>query len=385
MRRLAASLGALVCALILPCGASAQATSSEASGTITVISGSWFTIQTSGRQTGVLNALVDAANAITRDDYPYVWGGGHPEAGVASAAIGAKGKEAKVLGYDCSGAVAAVLAGAGLWPAGGAVPNDAGVIAQLLQEKLIASGPATSADGVTLYDRPGVHIFMNIEGRFFGTSDGGAGGSAKGGAGWLYDGAPDAHNPHFKQYHIVSPVLRDRTTYGHTLTFQTGSEATLIAGAALGNTVTVTYSPGGSGTLLATALAYAGAVTATGTVTAIAADGSAFTVQTAAGPTLALEPSYAGLLDDLAVGDTVQVTYTTSGAVLTARSLVVTAAVAPTPAPTATPTGTTGPSGPSSGGGDGGDGGDGGGDGGGYGGGGWPGGGYGGGYGGYGG
>ena len=251
MRRLVVSLAALVCALILPCGASAQATSSEASGTIVVISGSWFTIQTSGRQTGVLNALVDAANAITKDDFPYVWGGGHPEAGVASAAIGAKGKEAKVLGYDCSGAVAAVLAGAGLWPAGGSVPNDAGVIAQLLQEKLIAKGPATTADGVTLYDHPGVHIFMNIEGRFFGTSDGGGGANPAGGAGWLDDGAPDASSHKYKAYHLLPNVLQEQTTFTRVLTFTTAGHPGLVHGVELGGDLHVAYTQAPNGRMTA--------------------------------------------------------------------------------------------------------------------------------------
>ncbi len=104
MRRLVVNLVALVCALAAPCvasgappaaavrAASAQAAGAQASGTITVISGSWFTIQTSGRRTGVVNALVAAANAVTNGDYPYVWGGGHPEAGVASAVAGARGR-----------------------------------------------------------------------------------------------------------------------------------------------------------------------------------------------------------------------------------------------------------------------------------------------------
>ena len=64
-----------------------------------------------------------------------------------------------------SGAVAAVLTRVGLWPAGSGVPNDAGMISALLRNRLIAAGPATAPDGVTLYDHPGVHIFMNINGR----------------------------------------------------------------------------------------------------------------------------------------------------------------------------------------------------------------------------
>ena len=233
MRRPAAVI-ALGVALALPCAAhatgvraaSAQAAPAQAGGTITALGPSWLTIQTSGRRTGVVNAMVAAANAVTRANYPYVWGGGHPEAGVASAS----GRK-RAVGFDCSGSVAAVLAGAGVWPAGGPVPNDAGVISQLLQAGLIARGPGRGPVEVTLYDHPGVHIFMNIDGRFFGTSDGGGGGSAKGGAGWLADGASDAYNRAFRQYHVIPSVLRDRTTYGHSLTFQTAATPTLVAGA----------------------------------------------------------------------------------------------------------------------------------------------------------
>ena len=290
--------------------------------------------------------MVLAANAITNDDYPYVWGGGHPEAGVASAAAGAHGRSARVAGFDCSGSVAAVLAGAGLWPAGGPVPADAGVIAQLLGDKLIARGPGSGPTEVTLYDRPGVHIFMNIDGRFFGTSDGAGGGSVKGGPGWLYDGAPDAFSPKFKQYHVLPAVLKDSTSYGHSLTFQTGADLNLLEGAALGDQVTVSYSPGGSGTMVASALTYVGSITTSGTVTSIAADGSAFTVATPAGSSLTLTPNVAALIDGLVTGDQIQVTYTASASGLLAHVVTVTASPPPAAAPT---TGASGSSSDSSG------------------------------------
>jgi hypothetical protein len=75
---------------------------------------------------------------------------------------------------------------------GSGVPADNGVIAQLRREHLIASGPGTA----TLYDKPRVHILMNIEGRYFATSDGGAGSSLNphGAAGWRDDGASDAES-----------------------------------------------------------------------------------------------------------------------------------------------------------------------------------------------
>ena len=46
-------------------------------------------IQTPGKAVGVLNALTSAANRVAAADYPYVWGGGHGQAGIAS--VGAQG------------------------------------------------------------------------------------------------------------------------------------------------------------------------------------------------------------------------------------------------------------------------------------------------------
>ena len=253
------------------------------SGTIAAVEGSDFTIQTNGRPTGMIAALTDAANAVTRANTPYVWGGGHGEAGVASRGdIGGPGANGKNIGFDCSGAVAAVLAAAGLWPAGSFVPNDAGVIARLLADGVIAPGPGTAPDEVTLYDHPGVHIFMNIDGHFWGTSDGGAGGDAKGGAGWLDDGASDARSRAFRQYHVVPSILRDTTTYGQEYTFQLSADPGLIDGFLIGDRVAVGYRAT-AGSMNASGLNWIGARTLVGTVTSLGADGTGFVVQTRAG------------------------------------------------------------------------------------------------------
>jgi hypothetical protein len=72
----------------------------------------------------------------------------------------------------------------------------------------------------------------------------------------------------------------------------------------------------------------------TGTVTAIAADGTSFILQPVSGQPLTLAVTDPQLLQNLATGDTVQVTYTTSGSTALARVVTVTAtAPAPTPAP----------------------------------------------------
>jgi hypothetical protein len=112
----------------------------QISETIVSIDWSSFTIQTGGKRMAVINALTAAANAITAGDYPYVYGGGHAEAGIASIGIKGPGYNGRRIGFDCSGSVAAVLAGGGVWQAGTGVPADNGVIAQLLQERLIARG-----------------------------------------------------------------------------------------------------------------------------------------------------------------------------------------------------------------------------------------------------
>jgi hypothetical protein len=328
VKRRFASCCALILALVIPSAAVASSprvvAGGSATGTVTALSGSSFTIQTAGRRVGVVNAMTNAASTITRQDYPYVYGGGHAEAGIASIGIKGPGYNGHRKGYDCSGSVGAVLADAGLWPAGGGVPNDAGIIATLKHERLIVPGVGRGSVEVTLYDHPGVHIFMNIDGRFFGTSDGGGGGNPRGGAGWLDDGAPDASSRAYKPYHFVSSVLRSSTTAGHIVNFELGA---LGAPAALelGDTVQVTYKESSAGSLFATAIAYPGSVTITGTVGTVAPDGSSFTLQTSSGQTLTMVVPNPTLSQGLGSGDTVQVTYTSSGSTLTARALTITA------------------------------------------------------------
>jgi hypothetical protein len=285
-----------------------------------------LTVATSGRAAGVIHAMTAAADAITRANYPYVWGGGHARAGAASVGIRGPGYNGRRFGFDCSGSVAAVLAAGGLWPAGAGVPGDLGVIQQLLAARLIAPGPGRAPAEVTLYDESGVHIFMNIDGRFFGTSDGAGGGSRKGGPGWLDDGAADAFTRAFRQYHVLAGALRDHSSDAHRFTLQ-AADPSELAGVALGDRIHVRFRPGPSGTLSLLALTYPGARSAHGTLAAIAADGSSFTLLDAAGQTLSFAaPAGSGLTQTLALGDQVLVTYTVRGSVLTARSATVTAA-----------------------------------------------------------
>jgi len=199
----------------------------------------------------VIAALRDAADAVTAADFPYVYAGGHAEAGIASTGAKGPGYNGRRIGFDCSGSVAAVLSGAGVWPVAGGVPSDAGVISELLHEHLIARGRGHGASEVTLYDDSGVHIFMDIDGRFFGTSDGAGGGNPNGGAGWLDDGAPDASSRQYKPYHLLPGVLRQQTTLERIFTFRTPGHATITHGLMLGSVVHVGYTVAPDGRLVA--------------------------------------------------------------------------------------------------------------------------------------
>jgi hypothetical protein len=291
----------------------------HALGRVTFVGASSFTIQTGGRRMGMINALTTSADAVTVEDYPYVWGGGHGAAGIASVGSPGPGHNGKRIGYDCSGAVAAVLARVGLWPAGSGVPNDAGVISALLRRGLIASGPASAPDGVTLYDHPGVHIFMNINGRFWGTSDGGAGGNPNGGAGWLSDGAWDARSKQFNQYHFVASILKNRASYGQDYTFQFFQNPFLMLGLLPGDAVQVAYAASGIGTMNAIAIDYTGARTATGTVVQVGIAGSSLTLMSINGAVTTYQTGgNFELTQQLALGDVASVAFTTSPASSTA-------------------------------------------------------------------
>lgn len=227
------------------------------SGTIIAIHGDAFTVQGPGRRLPVVNALIAAANEVTAGDYPYVYGGGHPEAGIPNIGLPGPGYNGRRVGFDCSGSVAAVLAGGGLWQPESGVPADNGVIAQLLSEHLIAPGPGHGPTEVTLYDDPGVHIFMRIDGRYFGTSDGYAENASqrRGGAGWLNDGAPDTTRRIYKRYHVLVWLLTRPTTYSPTLTFKA---APGVGRLSLGESVHVSYIQPVAGSMTARSVRAAG-------------------------------------------------------------------------------------------------------------------------------
>jgi hypothetical protein len=325
MTRLLASVCALACAGLIPAAAHAATGQGALTGRITYVGSSTLTVQTAGKSVGVITALTRAASALAAGQWPYVWGGGHAEAGVASLGGRGPGSNGHRRGFDCSGSVAAVLSGAGLWPAGAGVPSDLGVIRQLVAHGLIARGPGRAPNAVDLYDHPGVHIFMSINGRFFGTSDGG-GGNRRGGPTWLDDTAWDSYSRAFRRYHFVPSVLRNRTIYGHSYTFQTFAHPELVYGAELGDKVTVNYAQWNTGSMGIRALVYSGARTAAGTVTAVT--GSTLAVQTASGLTLTFSTSpVSQLVSSVQVGNGVEVTYAKNSAgLLVPHALQITSA-----------------------------------------------------------
>ncbi len=221
--------------------------------------------------------------------------------------------------------MAAVLAGAGVWTRGTGVPADNGIIAQLLSEHVIARGVGTGAQEVTLWDKPGVHIFMNIDGRFFGTSDGGSGnpGQKHGGAGWLNDGAPDTLSRAFHPYHLLPSVLRGRTTYGPTLTLTAGLGTTLLDGLSVGNRVRVAYVENNRSMFIARTITYLGATTVTGIIAGVAPTTPQLQLTVGRRTVTLSTAGDSGLLTGTQIGDRVRVTYTRSAGALTARALTV--------------------------------------------------------------
>ncbi len=305
MKRLTVNLCVLVCALAPP-AAQASALDGAITGRIAAVGVSTLTVQTRGPRIGVINALTRAADALSAGHYPYVWGGGHALAGVAGVGARGPGYNGRRRGFDCSGAVAAVLSGAGLWAAGSGVPGDYGVIRSLAGARLIARGPGNAPNSVNLYDHPGVHIFMSINGRYFGTSDGG-GGNSHGGPAWLDDRAPLSYDHAYRRWHFLPGVLRNHVIYGHSYTFQTSVHPELLYGAEVGDRITAGYHQWPTGSMGLRALTYAGAETITGTVTALT--GSTLTVQSASGRIRVLDVSLVGtLLTGVQIGAGVLIT-----------------------------------------------------------------------------
>lgn len=111
---------------------------------------------TAGGGSSLTSKFRQAANKIDAQHLPYSWGGGH----------GGKTAPGAGVPLDCSGAVSSVL---------GINPRVSGQFA-----KFGSPGVAPGGKGVTVFSN-GHHVFMMIDGHYFGTS----GTNPKGGAGWI--------------------------------------------------------------------------------------------------------------------------------------------------------------------------------------------------------
>lgn len=118
---------------------------------------------------GALGRMVAEAGQIASHNYNYEWGGGHGTIGVASPSIcGPCHGSGPGIGFDCSGAVSAVLG------AGGQLSSPLG------SGNLMSWGAGGEGKNVTVYASD-AHTFMKLNGRYFGTS----GGNPGGGANWI--------------------------------------------------------------------------------------------------------------------------------------------------------------------------------------------------------
>jgi hypothetical protein len=259
-RLYASAVAALGCLLVLALPAVARAgASTDVVGVVAAIGPRWVTIEQPGKAAGPVDEMVAYATRLGARNYPYVFAGGH--ARVQRPSNGGKGRS---VGYDCSGAMAAVLAAGGLWPKGSAVPGDAGIIQELLARKLIVRGGGTGPDAVTLYDDPGQHIFVNIAGRFYDTGFGG-----RGGADWA-DGPESTRG--WRIYHVLPSHLKESGSDLHYATLYTGTskaDSLRVAGLSAGATVDVSYRQNTDGSLALTGVGYPGALSVAGVVTGI--------------------------------------------------------------------------------------------------------------------
>jgi hypothetical protein len=336
-----ATAGLLALGILVP-GAGGQPTArAVASGRVIAFDGRALTIQTPGRPGGLINALTAAAAQLNHQDYSYVWGGGHAAAGVPSIGARGPGYNGHRIGYDCSGAVAAVLSRAGLWTPGGWVPDDAGIISTLRREGIIVPGVGRGPLQVTFYDDPGVHIFMNIDGRFWGTSDGDGppAQQSRGGAGWIDDPATDSVSGRFRRYHIVPSLLRVGRGVGYSVTALLGAQSGPITSFASGDQVRLSFANSGNGANAVTAVQLRGARTLTGTVSQLGPTGAWALITPPSGP-----PVKVGVLRDslvltrLQVGDGVALTVVPRGNWLIVRGATVTS---PPPTSSSTSSSTT--------------------------------------------
>src|SRR3954468_1829679 len=146
-----------------------------------------------GTVSQMISAMVSEANYIDGKHYAYRWGGGH----------------ANFSGpYDCSGAVSAVL-------------HAAGLLSHPMVSGDFAHWGAPGAGAVTIYANAS-HVYMSINGKYFGTSSANPGG----GAGW-FKGGP---RPGFVVVHVPFERMKGsldsaRAARVHTAAIRSGAVA----------------------------------------------------------------------------------------------------------------------------------------------------------------
>lgn len=169
----------------------------------------------------VFAAMVQEATSISDANLPYVWGGGHTILGKPSIGQPGDGNTMTVQGFDCSGAVSAVLGAGGLLSS---PEGTSGLIAALGQYAV--KGRGQGKNYVTIWINPNTdalgpgHVFLEFNPgpsgspQFWGTWIGGAdSGPGSGrldsgsGATWWKAGTPSSLTKTYQAYRIPLAIL----------------------------------------------------------------------------------------------------------------------------------------------------------------------------------
>jgi hypothetical protein len=142
-----------------------------------------------------LSAMISEANAIASHHYNYEWGGGHSSIGVPTHGVPG-GPSGPGIGFDCSGAVSAVLHSAGLL-------NSPMVASNFMTWGL--PGPGKS---VNIFADPS-HTFMELAGHYFGTS----GQNPGGGANWIPSFPGNIGGPRHPPGYATGGYVVDQTQF----------------------------------------------------------------------------------------------------------------------------------------------------------------------------
>lgn len=154
-----------------------------------------------------IQGIEKVAKEIDAKKYHYSYGGGHEHVGHPSVHHEhSDGTGPEVLGYDCSGSVAAALAGGGFLPEGSSV-GGSGSFGSLKRAGW-EDGPAPSgvSPSVTIYYNP-EHAWLSINGEYFSTS----GSNPNGGAGFK-SGNGGEDTGRFSAMHLSVRALNEPNT-----------------------------------------------------------------------------------------------------------------------------------------------------------------------------